>query len=258
MSSEDLTTKVAPHPTLSRFYGEESRRAGYLRDLFDKTAVHYDWVNQILSFGTGQRYRHEALARHGVTAGMKVLDVATGTGGVARAAAKLVGAEGKVLGLDASLGMLVESKRRLNASAVQAFAEAMPLASDSFDFVSMGYAMRHLPDLVGGFREYFRVLKPGGRVLILEITPPRNRAGFWFLKAYMSRLAPLIVRIGTRSERAKEMMDYYWETTAGCVAPETIIEALQAAGFDEVKRVSMHGMLSEYTGVKRGRVASSE
>jgi len=250
MTVHDRVEKLAPHRTLNQYYGDDSKRSRYLRDLFDASAVHYEWVNKILSFGTGQRYREQALRRAGLVEGMNILDVATGTGGVARAAAKILGTNGKVIGLDASIGMIAESRRQLNAPAIQSFAEALPFADDTFDFLSMGYAMRHLPDLAAGFREYFRVLKPGGRVLILEITPPNNRVGFFFLKTYMNHVAPLIVKIGTGSEKAREMMDYYWETTAECVPAETILEAMRRAGFTDVKQRLEHGMLSDYTGTK--------
>jgi len=247
---ESSSEKLAPHPTLSSYYGDDSGRSRYLRELFDESAVHYEWVNKFISFGGGQRYREEALVRNGLSEGMKILDVATGTGGVARAAAKIVGPRGSVTGLDASIGMLQESRRQQATPAIQSFAEALPFRNDSFAFLSMGYAMRHLPDLVAGFREYHRVLQPGGRVLILELTPPKNKFGYLLLKFFMNSIAPLVVRIGTGSRKAGEMMDYYWVTTAECVPAESIVEALRRAGFSSVQRRVVYGTLSEYSGTK--------
>jgi demethylmenaquinone methyltransferase/2-methoxy-6-polyprenyl-1,4-benzoquinol methylase len=242
--------RIVPHGTLTKYYGSDSERSRYLRDLFDQGSVHYDAINGILSFGTGIRYRQDALQRNGLTAGMRVLDVATGTGGVARAAAKIVGQRGRVVGLDPSIGMLIESRHRSPNPATQAFGEALPFRSASFDFLSMGYALRHLSDLLAGFTDYLRVLRPGGRVVILEITPPRRRLAYWMLRVYMNRIIPVLVRIGTRSGAARTMMEYYWDTTANCVPPETILEAMTRAGFVDVKRTVTLGVFSEYSGTK--------
>jgi demethylmenaquinone methyltransferase / 2-methoxy-6-polyprenyl-1,4-benzoquinol methylase len=250
MKSGESFQKVAPHPTLSRYYEDDARRARYVRDLFDSSARHYEWVNKLFSFGTGQWYREEALRRAGLTEGMHLLDVATGTGGVARAARRIVGSSGSVTGLDPSIGMLFESTLRSDSPAVQGFGELLPFKNETFDFLSMGYAMRHLPDLVAGFRKYHRVLKPGGRVLVLEITPPENRAGFFFMKLLMGHIAPAVVRVGSGSRKAAEMMKYYWETTAKCVPPETILAAMQEAGFSEARRDLRYGTFSDYSAVR--------
>jgi demethylmenaquinone methyltransferase/2-methoxy-6-polyprenyl-1,4-benzoquinol methylase len=242
--------RVVPHRTLTRYYGTDSERSHYVRELFDQGSVHYDAINEILSFGTGQRYRQDALQRNGLTAAMQVLDVATGTGGVARAAAKIAGERGRVVGLDPSIGMLIESKHRSANPAIQAFGEELPFREAAFDFLSMGYALRHLSDLLGGFSEYLRVLKPGGRVLILEITAPRGRLAYWMMRIYMNNIIPLLVRLGTRSGAARTMMEYYWDTTANCVPPDTILEAMRRAGFVDVKRTTTLGVFSEYSATR--------
>jgi len=244
------TDRIAPHATLTKYYGSDSERPGYLRDLFDQGSVHYDAINELLSFGTGIRYRKDALERSGLAEGMRVLDVATGTGGVARAAAKIAGAGGRVLGLDPSIGMLIESRRRAPNSAIQAFGETLPFRDGAFNFISMGYALRHLADLLGGFSEYHRVLQPGGRALILEITPPRGRLAYVLLRIYMNKIIPSLVRLGTRSGAARTMMEYYWDTTANCVPPDTILAAMTRAGFVDVKRTVTLGVFSEYSGRK--------
>ena len=97
--------------------------------------------------------------------------MAIGTGLVAREAAAILGGTGGVVGLDLSEGMLAEARRSLGVTLVQARAEALPFADASFDFVSMGYALRHVADLARLFAEYRRVLRPGGRLLVLEIAP---------------------------------------------------------------------------------------
>lgn len=240
---------LAPHPTLEGHYGEAAGRQPYVDSLFDGAAPHYDWICRVMSFGSGALYRKQALERLGVRPGMSVLDVATGTGLVARAAALLTGGSG-VIGLDPSRGMLDEARRRVAVPLVQGRGEALPFADGRFDALSMGYALRHVPDLFGAFREYHRVLRPGGRLLILEISRPASRAGFLLARLYLKRIVPFVTRLGTRSASAERLMDYYWDTIERCVAPEAILEAMRASGFEATRRVQ-GGMLSEYVGRKR-------
>src|ERR1051326_1101256 len=164
---------IPPHPPLPHYYGDASKRERFVREIFDETAEWYDGIIAMLSFGSGNRYRRDALKRAGVKSGADVLDLATGTGVVARAAS-LLGSD--VIGADASIGMLRAGKS--TAPKVQAKGESLPFRSHSFDFLTIGYALRHFADLRGLFVECKRVLRPGGTILILEITPPRSRVGY--------------------------------------------------------------------------------
>ncbi|WP_238940671.1 class I SAM-dependent methyltransferase, partial [Pseudoroseomonas ludipueritiae] len=96
----------APHPDLTGYYRDAQERPGFVRRLFDDTAVHYDRINSVFSLGTGAWYRRHALKRAGLKPGARVLDVACGTGLVTREALRLAGPGGTVLGLDPSAGML--------------------------------------------------------------------------------------------------------------------------------------------------------
>jgi demethylmenaquinone methyltransferase/2-methoxy-6-polyprenyl-1,4-benzoquinol methylase len=114
--------------------------------------------------------------------------------------------------------------------------------------VSMGYGLRHVADLRKLFDEYRRVLKPGGRVLLLEITQPSSSGGRQLNKLLLGTLIPAVARLrGGRP--AVRMMDYFWDTVENCVSPETILLALRAAGFPDAKRRVTGGVLSEYMGV---------
>ena len=126
--------------------------------------------------------------------------------------------------------MLAESRKTLACEHIQATAEAMPLANDSYDFLTMGFALRHVDDLEGAFMEYRRVLKPGGKVLILELTLPESRLARFFLKLYFKHILPAVVRLFTRSKEAAHMMWYYWDTMEMVVSPETVVQALRRAG----------------------------
>ena len=125
--------------------------------------------------------------------------------------------------------------------------EALPFPDNTFDVVSMGYALRHVADLRAAFNEYLRVLKPGGKILLLEISRPSSKFQLGFLKLYMKFVVPTLTRIFRRSADAQELMKYYWDTIEQCVDPETIITALKDEGGLEADRNVIFGIFSEYT-----------
>jgi demethylmenaquinone methyltransferase/2-methoxy-6-polyprenyl-1,4-benzoquinol methylase len=241
---------ISPHPKLGAYYESEETRQQFVTHLFDQTAPHYEWIIGVMSFGCGGWYRRNALHRAGLKNGGNVLDVAVGTGAVARAARKIVGATGAVTGVDPSRGMLMQARARLDANVVQGVAETLPFGDNAFDFLSMGYALRHVSDLQTTFREYFRVLKPGGTMLILEASRPRSRVGFHAVRIYLDRVMPWIARIGSRNKDAEFLMHYYWSTIEQCVPPETILSAIAARGFQRVKRTRWFGLFDEYKATK--------
>ncbi len=239
-----------PHPMFTDRYRDGPEKRDWLRSIFDDTAQDYDRVESWLALGSGRWYRREALKRSGLVPGMAVADVACGTGLVAREAVRIVGATGRVVGIDPSPGMLKFASDRINIDARVGTAEAIPDSDGAFDFVSMGYALRHVQDLLVAFKEFHRVLKPGGRVCILEITAPESRVGRTLLAAYMRTIAGIFCRIGCRSKRTSELWRYYWETIDQCVRPEAVMHALTTAGFNDVRRQVPLGVFSEYTGTK--------
>jgi demethylmenaquinone methyltransferase/2-methoxy-6-polyprenyl-1,4-benzoquinol methylase len=179
-----------------------------------------------------------------------VLDVACGTGLVAVEAARILGTAENITCLDPSAGMLAVAQKKLAATFVQGRAEALPFADNAFDFLTMGYALRHVTDLETTFREYRRVLRPGGTVLILEVTKPSGALARFLFRLYFGRIYPALTQLFTRSRDAREMMAYYWETMEACVPPEDVLRAMEVAGFSTVKRKRMGGLFSEYSAVK--------
>lgn len=235
----------APHLPLDAYYQGEHERRSFVRRMFDATAADYDRIERVAAFGTGQRYRRQALVRAGLVPGMTVLDVAAGTGLVAREAAAIVGDPRKVIGLDASAQMLRAASPR-GVLAIQGEAECLPVGSARFDFLSLGFALRHLAGLPIVFAEFFRVLRPGGRVLILEVTRPSGALAQICLKSYMRRLVPLLARLIGHCPESARLMRYYWDTIEACIPPESVMGALRAVGFDHVHRHVELQMFSEY------------
>src|SRR5262245_59421281 len=144
---------MTPHPTLSERYASAEAKPAFVNRLFDRGAAYYDGITNWGFFHSGSFYRRWVQRRHGLKPGDHVLDVACGTGLVAVEAAKILGSAENITCLDPSAGMLAVARTKLAAKFVQGRAEAMPFADNSFDFLTMGYALRHVTDLEVTFRE---------------------------------------------------------------------------------------------------------
>jgi demethylmenaquinone methyltransferase/2-methoxy-6-polyprenyl-1,4-benzoquinol methylase len=236
----------APHPPLREYYTQEAERRAWVRQLFDRTAGDYDRIERVMALGSGSWYRRRALRRAGLQAGMRVLDIGAGTGLMAKQAAVLVGISGQVTGVDPSAGMIKSAKVPVGVDLVIGSAEAIPAAAETADFLCMGYALRHIADMSVALREFMRVLKPGGRICLLEITRPEALVPRAVLKAYMRGVVPFLAGILGENSDSPKLMRYYWDTIDACVAPGEILEAIREAGFvDDYRYVAM-GIFSEY------------
>ncbi len=184
----------APHPPLLDYYAREAERASWVRQLFDRTAGDYDRIERIMALGSGSWYRRRALGRAGLKKGMQVLDIGVGTGLMARQAAHIVGESGAVTGVDPSMGMIRSARVPAGVQLLMGSAESIPALPDSAEFLCMGYALRHIADISAACREFLRVLKPGGRICLLEITRPERRIAHALLKAYLRSIVPILAR----------------------------------------------------------------
>ena len=243
-----------PHSPLRAYYPCEEERREWVRSLFDRTAGDYERMERVMALGSGSWYRRRALQRAGLQAGMSLVDVGVGTGLVAREAAGIVGDNTLVLGVDPSPGMIANAKVPAGVRLAAGTAESIPAVDGSADFISMGYALRHVSDFPTAFRELHRVLKPGGRLCVLEITSPRGIFPRVLLKAYMRGVVPVLARVVARDRSVPELMRYYWDTIEACVPPASILDELAAAGFADVIHYVEHGVFSEY----RARKPSQE
>lgn len=249
MADPDQSRVIEPHPVLTRFYREGPGRVPFVRRLFNETAPHYDGLNQLLSLGSGAWYRRRCLLRAGLGPGMRVIDVAIGTGLLASEAVAITGGAEHVVGVDLSEAMLAEARRKLGVALVQGLAEALPLQEGCADFVTMGYALRHVGDLVGALREYRRVLRPGGTALLLEIGTPANPLRRKVVSLYLARIVPFLYRLA-RGGQTRRLMEYYWETIEHCVPAETILDAMGRAGFAAIECQTELDIFRSYVGRK--------
>ncbi len=221
-----------------------------LRQLFDESAGIYDRVDALGSGGRGLLYRQEALARAGLQPGARVLDVACGTGLMSEAAIRLTRGQVTLVGVDPSPGMSARARAKLPLEFHEGVAESLPVPDAAFDLVMMGYALRHVPDWNRAFREFARVLRPDGRVVLLEITRPEGRLGKIFFDGYFGGVLPALGGLITGRLSAWRLYRYYWRTMAVARPPAAVLAALDQVGFALAAHRLKYGCLSEYTARK--------
>ena len=246
--SPDATRRVPGHAPLRKYYGADEKRRDYVSTIFDSTAQHYNTIEALLLNGA-LWYRKYCLKRAGLAPGMKVLDVAIGTGAVARGAVQLVGPTGSVIGVDPSRNMLAQARKHFAGPLARGVAERLPFRSNHFDFVTMGIALRHVSDLVATFAEYYRVLRPGGTMWILEGHAPASKLGRRVTRFMMYRMVPAMTLVATRSRDAKEFMEFYWDTVEESATPQQILDVIAEVGFERIEH-NVFSPICEYIGRK--------
>jgi demethylmenaquinone methyltransferase/2-methoxy-6-polyprenyl-1,4-benzoquinol methylase len=142
--------------------------------------------------------------------------------------------------------MLANAHVPVGASLLMGSAEILPLPDGSADFLSMGYALRHIGDLTAAYAEFFRVLRPGGLLCVLEITLPKGSVARAMLKGYMRGVVPWLSRRLARHGDMPELMRYYWDTIEACVPPATVMQGITDAGFADVSCHVELGIFSAY------------
>jgi demethylmenaquinone methyltransferase/2-methoxy-6-polyprenyl-1,4-benzoquinol methylase len=221
--------------------------------MFDSIAHRYDLLNHVLSFNVDRRWRHDLVAYAGVRAGERVLDVATGTGDVAIEFARMSPA-GDIVGVDLSTRMLDVGRAKLDRLGLteritlqEGDALSLPFEDASYDLATIAFGLRNLPDYRRGVAEMARVLRPGGRVVILEFLPPKGAALVAY-RAYLSTFLPLTGRLVSGS---REAYRYLAASVRAFISEDEVRSLLSSAGLDRIEsRRLTCGVAGLYRGVK--------
>lgn len=211
-------------------------KAKVVQNMFDAIAPRYDLVNRIMTFRLDTRWRKIAVRKLALSKGARVLDLASGTGDLC---INLRKAGLHPLSFDMSFGMLAADHSK--APRVQADILRLPIATQSVDGVTCGFALRNLVDLNVFFHEIARVTKPGGRIALLDVSTPTNPIIRWGNSVYFGKVVPRIG--GILSNRAA--YNYLPKSVAYLPAPEQLVRMLQNAGFEHVRHEQLSGGLTQ-------------
>jgi demethylmenaquinone methyltransferase / 2-methoxy-6-polyprenyl-1,4-benzoquinol methylase len=220
-----------------------------VREMFDRISPSYDRMNMLMSGGRDGRWRRLAVRAAAVRPGDSAIDVCCGTGDLAVELRRAVGPSGRVVGLDFAPQMLDVARRKSVAVEwVEGDALALPFQDDEFAAATVGFGVRNLADLDRGLREMARVLKPGGRLVILEITQPTRPPLSTFFSLWFDRLVPLL---GSLSDEP-EAYSYLPESVRSFPSPHGLAEKMDRAGFTAIHyTVLAGGIIAIHSGAKR-------
>jgi demethylmenaquinone methyltransferase/2-methoxy-6-polyprenyl-1,4-benzoquinol methylase len=211
-------------------------KAKVVQNMFDAIAPRYDMVNRIMTFRLDTRWRKLAVRKLALSKGARVLDLASGTGDLCVDLRKA----GLIpLSFDMSFGMLAADHSK--APRVQADILQLPIATQSVDGVTCGFALRNLVDLNVFFHEIARVTKSGGRIALLDVSTPTNPLIRWGNSVYFGKVVPRIG--GLLSNRAA--YNYLPKSVAYLPSPEQLVTMLQNAGFEHVRHEQLSGGLTQ-------------
>jgi demethylmenaquinone methyltransferase / 2-methoxy-6-polyprenyl-1,4-benzoquinol methylase len=219
---------------------------GQVRAMFDRIARVYDRMNSVMTAGLHHRWRERAADLARVGPGDRALDVATGTGDLALALARRVGPSGEVVGSDFSEGMLALARRK-DPSLRWEWANALelPYADDEFDAATVGFGARNFSELDRGLAEMARVVRPGGRVVVLEITNPQRPPLSTFFSLWFDRVVPALGRLTGDSEAYV----YLPRSVKRFPAPDALAGRLAAAGLGDVRWIlTAGGIIAVHSG----------
>lgn len=214
--------------------------SGEVRVMFDRIAGRYDLMNLLISAFQEPRWRRRLVDAAGLQRGGSALDVASGTGKVAADLQARVGPTGRVLGVDLSPGMIAVAQRhyasRPGLGYIVGDAMALPTRDGEFDAATIAFGMRNLPDYGRGFAEMARSVRPGGRVLCLEIARPRSRLAR-FMRWWFDRIVPVLGRLAGHGPA----YGYLVRSVQAYPSPERIAEIMAEAGLVDVRWTGLTG-----------------
>ena len=228
-------------------------KAERVRGVFDSVASRYDIMNDLMSFGVHRLWKHIAIDLANVRSGQQVLDLASGTGDLAVRFAALVGPQGKVVMSDINAAMLEEGRKRMidsgnvgNVEYMQIDAEKIPFADNSFHCVTIAFGLRNVTDKDLALREMLRVLKPGGRALVLEFSHPGSKPLSKLYDLFSFKALPLIGKLVTNDA---DSYRYLAESIRMHPDQESLLQMMQNAGFE---RCDYHNLTGGIVAIHRG------
>ena len=234
---------------------DETRKINAVIDHFNSVAEKYDFMNSLLSFGIQHVWKREAVRMLALKPGSRVLDVCGGTGDLAELASERIGPEGSVIIYDINRKMMVQGlKKQLTRprweriDCVQGNAETIAFPSQSFDAAMVGFGIRNLTHLEKGFKEMHRVLKPGGKLLCLEFSKPKNPLFRALYDFYSFNVMPMMGQLITGSARPYACLP---ETIRMFPLPDELSDILKTIGFKDIQYRSMtNGIAVAHVGIK--------
>jgi demethylmenaquinone methyltransferase / 2-methoxy-6-polyprenyl-1,4-benzoquinol methylase len=221
---------------------------GQVRAMFDRIARVYDLMNSVMTAGLHHQWRRRAADLAAVGPGDRVLDVATGTGDLAIELARRVGPDGRVVGSDFSEEMLARARAKDQAVDWQwANALELPYGDGEFDAATVGFGARNFSDLDRGLAEMARVVRPGGRVVVLEITTPQRPPLSTFYSAWFDRVVPLIGKVAGDSDA----YEYLPASVKRFPLPDGLAAAMARGGLENIRWIlTAGGIIALHVGEK--------
>lgn len=224
---------------------ESNKKEQLVANVFHSVAAKYDIMNDVMSFGIHRLWKRFTIDAANVRPGNKVLDLAGGTGDLTRKFSELVGDQGQVVLADINDSMIKVGREKLhnlgavgNIEYVQANAQHLPFAENTFDVVTIAFGLRNVTDKDEALRSIFRVLKPGGRLLVLEFSKPTQD---WLNKAYDFYSFKILPEMGGLIANDKDSYQYLSESIRMHPDQETLKGMMETAGFDQVNYTNLSG-----------------
>ncbi len=253
MSSQDNLTDDTTDFGYERV--KTAEKAGRVREVFDSVAAQYDLMNDLMSGGLHRLWKRFTIELSAVRSGQTVLDIAGGTGDLAAKFSKLVGADGKIILADINAAMLSVGRDRLidkgalsNIDVVQADAQFLPFDDNSIDCITIAFGLRNVTDKAKALRSMHRVLKPGGRVLVLEFSKPTSTLLSKVYDAYSFSALPAMGKLITDDA---DSYRYLAESIRKHPDQESLLEMVEDAGFVDCRYHNMTGgIVAVHRGIK--------
>lgn len=239
---------------INPYQGDQREKTQQVRAMFDNIAPAYDFMNRAMTFGIDKLWRAKAVRLIGRQSPKEILDVASGTGDLAILLARRI-PDTSILGVDLSKGMLQLGERKVAEAGLAdrvSFSVAdcmqLPMPDDSFDCVSVAYGVRNFQNLLAGYKEMYRVLRPGGMLCVIELSTPDSKLVLPFYRFYTKCVIPAVGRMISKDVRA---YSYLPESIAAVPKGREMLSLISEAGFRDARfRRLTFGVCTIYTAFK--------